>query len=143
MSTSTKIRRNWLRGMFVYTVLTAGASGLAMLVAPAMVKSSFDWMAGESMMFGVVGTVWLAFGLVSILGIREPLKFAPVLGLQMLYKLVWIVAVAVPRLIGGDSTYVLPTVLFATFVVGDAIALPFPYLLGARTERQPAADSAR
>lgn len=142
MSTSVKIRKNWLKGMYVYTILTAGASGLAMLIAPTLVRSSFDWMAGESMMFSIVATIWLAFGLLSILGIREPLKFAPVLGLQMLYKLVWIVGVAVPRLIGGESTYVLPTVVFATFVVGDAIAVPFPYLLGARTRRQPSQESA-
>ena len=53
--------------------------GLAMVVMPENVRSLFGWPTQDPIVYGVTGSVWLAFGLLSILGLKSPLKFVPVL----------------------------------------------------------------
>jgi hypothetical protein len=71
----------------------------------------------------------LAFGLLSILGLRSPLKFVPVLLIQLCYKSIWFIGVVLPLLVTGHfPSYAIPTVIiFATYIVGDLIAIPFSY----------------
>ena len=44
----------------------------------------------------LVGCLWLAITLLSILGVWRPLTFSPVLLLQLIYKTAWLLAVALP-----------------------------------------------
>jgi len=85
MSKDIKVRMNWLRGMYSYTIVGAGLLGLGMLVMPELIKSMFAWPIEEPIAFGILGSVYVAFGILSILGLRDPLKFAPVLLLQLFY----------------------------------------------------------
>ena len=61
---------------------------------------------------------------------RAPLKFSPVLLLQLSYKVLWLIGVIIPLLLAGAfPTYaVLFVVIFVTYIVGDLIAIPFPYI---------------
>ena len=132
MSTETrgiKVRYNWLRFMYVYTIVVAGSIGLGCLVAPSMLNL-LGFPAQEPVWAGVGYTVLLAFAIVSILGLRAPLRFSPVLLLSLAYKVTWFIAILVPLLIAGRlPSYAMSTgILFATFVVGDLIATPFRYL---------------
>jgi len=65
-----------------------------------------------------------------ILGLRSPLKFVPVLLLQLSYKTIWFIGVVLPLWITAHFPgYAIPTVIiFATFIVGDLIAIPFSYV---------------
>jgi len=128
---------NWLKGMYIYTIVGAGGFGLGMLIAPEMVKSMLAWPVAEPVAFGIVASVWLAFGILAILGLRSPLKFAPVLLLQLCYKVVWLVAVALPLLITAQfPTYaIVHVVIFATYIIGDIIAIPFSYLFAKGSEQ--------
>ena len=74
----------------------------------------------------------------------SPLRFVPVLVLQLSYKVIWFLAVFFPALVAGQ----VPTygwglaAIFATFVIGDLVAIPFPYLLERERERAvPAAGA--
>jgi hypothetical protein len=71
-----------------------------------------------------------AWGLLSILGLRSPLKFTPVFLMQLFYKSAWFIGVALPLWATGHfPSYAIPTVIiFATFIVGDLIAIPFSYV---------------
>jgi hypothetical protein len=78
----------------------------------------------------VTGSVYLSSALLSILGLRSPLKFVPVLLLQLTYKTIWFVGVIIPILIAGKlPTYaILLAVIWATYIIGDVIAIPFGYV---------------
>ena len=130
MSKDTKIRWGWIKGMYIYTIIIAGLTGLGIIVMPETIKSTLPWPVEEPIAFGIVGSVYLAFGLLSILGLRSPLKFVPVLLLQLCYKSIWFIGVVLPLLVTTHfPSYAIPTVIiFATFIVGDLIAIPFSYV---------------
>ena len=130
MSEDVNIRWGWIKGMYIYTVIAAGLFGLGIIVIPEMIKSTFTWPVEEPVAFGIIGSVYLAFGLLSILGLRSPLKFVPVLMLQLCYKSIWFIGVVLPLWITAHfPSYAIPTVIiFATFIVGDLIAIPFSYI---------------
>ncbi len=134
---ANNVRWGWLRFMYLYTFLVAGGLGLAMVVVPDVIRSSFALPAQDPINFGIVGSVYLAFGLVSLLGLRAPLTFAPVLLLQLTYKLIWWVAVILPLLVSGTlPAYAVPTVVvFTTFIAGDLIAIPFSRILTIQAPR--------
>jgi len=137
----TDIRWRWLRIMYMYTILGAGGFGLAMLVAPERMKAVFHWPGDEPIALSIVGSVYLAFGVLSVLGLRDPLKFVPVLLLQLCYKLVWFVGVVAPLLVSGrfPGYAVLTAAIFATYVVGDLVAIPFGYVFTSH-RRSPTAE---
>lgn len=134
MSREHAARIRWLQAMYGYTVVGAGTAGLAILLAPALVRSALGLPPQDQLIsFGVTGSVYLAFALVSLLGLREPLRFAPVLLLQLVYKVLWVGAVVAPRVLAGDLPRHagLPLAVYATFILGDLVALPFAWLFSA------------
>ena len=137
MSKDLKVRWGWLKGMYILTILHAGGSGLGMILIPSAVRSFFDWPSQDPIVFGICGSVWAAFGLLSILGLRSPLKFSPILLLQLAYKVVWFIGVFFPFLIAGKfpgyaTGYV---VFFVIYIIGDLIAIPFSYVFGKQSDR--------
>jgi hypothetical protein len=101
-----------------------------MLVAPEVMKSAFQWPVNEPIAFGVIGSVYTAFGLLSILGLRSPLKFAPLLLMQLCYKSIWFVCVLAPLVITAHfpAYGITMAIIFATYIIGDLIAIPFAYV---------------
>ncbi len=138
MSDVNGVRWSWLRFMFAYTIVGAGGAGIGMVFAPDLVKSVTGWPGTSLLLLGLAGSVYLAFALVSVLGLRSPLKFAPVLVVQLVYKLIWLLAVALPSMMRGHApTYLIVTAaVFATYVIGDLIAIPFPYVFGREPKAQ-------
>jgi len=134
-SEDSSIRWGWLKFMYFYTVVSAGLLGLGVVIDPDFMISMMGWPPQDTVVFGVFGSLYVAFGLVSILGLRAPLKFVPVLLLQLTYKIVWFLGVALPLVMKGQ----LPThgylfaAIFLTFLVGDLIAIPFSYVFGKST----------
>ena len=137
MSGNTKIRWGWLKGMYIYTIVGAGFLGVGIIVMPEMIKTKFPWPVEEPTAFGIVGSVYVAFGLLSILGLRSPLKFVPVLLLQLFYKSVWCIGVFVPLLVTGHfPSYAIPMVIiFLTYIIGDLIAIPFSYIFAKESKQ--------
>jgi len=125
------IRRGWMRFMYLYTILGAGGFGLGIVIMPQPMKAMLRWPGDEPIALGIAGSVYVAFAVLSVLGLRDPLKFAPVLLLQLCYKSVWFVGVVIPLLIRGrfPGYGLLTAGIFATYIIGDLIAIPFPYLL--------------
>lgn len=130
MTKDIKVRMNWLKGMYIYTIVIAGGLGLGMILIPEVIKSMFRWPVAEPIALGIVGSISLAFGVLSIFGLRSPLKFVPVLLLQLCYKLIWFIGVILPLLISAQfpSYAISIAILFATFIIGDIIAIPFSYV---------------
>jgi hypothetical protein len=137
MSKDTNIRWGWLKGMYIYTIVAAGGIGLGVIFIPSVMRSIFGWPSQDPIAFGVCGSVWVSFALISILGLRSPLKFSPVLLLQLSYKVVWFIGVILPILATAKfPTYaLLYVVIFATFIIGDIIAIPFSYVFSKEADR--------
>jgi len=130
MSDDTGIRWGWLKGMYIYTIMLSGGLGAGIILIPEVIKAKLSWPVEEPAAFGVVGSVYVAFGLASILGLRSPLKFVPVLLMQLFYKSVWFVGVFIPLMVTSQFPgYAIPmAIIFATYFIGDLIAIPFRYV---------------
>ena len=139
MSEDISIRWNWLKGMYIFTIVVAGLQGLGMIIMPDVIRSMSGWPTQDPIVFGVCGSVYVAFGLLSTLGLRSPLKFAPILLLQLAYKVVWYIGVMLPLLFGGrfPSYGIVWAVILALFIIGDLIAIPFSYLFAKQDALRP------
>jgi len=137
MSQDNKVRWGWLKGMYIYTIVGAGGFGLGIITMPDAIRTIFGWPGQDPIVLGVTGSVYLSFALLSILGLRSPLKFAPVLLLQLSYKLVWFIGVILPIVMTAKfpSYAILNVVIFATYIIGDLIAIPFSYVFAKQADR--------
>jgi len=137
MSQDNKVRWGWLKGMYIYTIVGAGGFGLGIITMPDAIRTIFDWPDQDPIVLGVTGSVYLSFALLSILGLRSPLKFSPVLLLQLSYKLVWFIGVILPLVMTAKfpSYAILYVVIFATYIIGDLIAIPFSYVFAKQADR--------
>ncbi len=144
MNETGTIRYGWLRAMYVWTIIAAGGFGLGVLFAPESTASLMGYPPQDTLLLGIVGSMYVAFIVCAILGLRSPLRFVPVLLLQLSYKVVWFLAVFFPALAAGQ----VPAygwglaAIFATFVIGDLIAIPFPYLFAREPGRAVTAAGA-
>ena len=130
MESNVSIRRGWLKGMYMYTLVVSGGMGLGMILFPDTIQSILRFPPQDPVMLGACGSIFLALGLISLMGLRSPLKFAPVLLLELVYKPIWLVAVALPLFLEGRFPFYVVTMsaVFITFIVGDLIAIPFSHL---------------
>ncbi len=139
MDKNNSVRWGWLKFMYIYTIVGAGGFGLGIIAVPDVMRSIFGWPnADQIIAFGVTGSVYFSFALLSILGLRSPLKFTPLLLLQLTYKAVWFVGVILPLLFTGNfPTYaILFTAIYVSYIIGDLIAIPFSYVFA----KQPTAE---
>lgn len=138
MPDNIKIRWGWLKGMYFYTIFGAGGFGLAMIFFPEMIiRTKMRWPVEEPIALGIIGSVYIAFGLLSILGLRSPLKFVPVLLMQLVYKSIWFLCVLLPLLITArfPAYAIFTVVIFATYIIGDLVAIPFSYVFAKESNR--------
>ena len=76
---------------------------------------------------GVAFSFWAALSLLSGLGLRYPLKMVPLLLLQLVYKVVWLAAVALPMWSAVRLTDL--TRAMVVGVVVDVLGIPWSYVL--------------
>lgn len=138
MPTGSNIKWGRLRFMYWYTIIGAGGFGLGIILIPDKMKSMFGWPDQDPIIYGITGSVFLAFGILSVLGLRSPLKFVPILLLQLCYKSIWFIGVILPILVSGEfpSYGLLSVIIFATYIGGDLLAVPFSYVFAKETDRQ-------
>lgn len=129
MAEAKSVRWVWLKVMYIWTIVIAGGFGLLLILAPDTAHTMFNDPCDPAT-YGMLGSVFLGFGLVSILGLRAPLNFVPVLFLQLIYHAIWLVGVVLPLGIAGKLTVdvISSVVLFVLTIVGDLIAIPFAYI---------------
>ncbi|MDA3788486.1 MAG: hypothetical protein PF503_08335 [Desulfobacula sp.] len=119
-----------LKFLYWYTVLGAGGFGLGIIFMPEFIRSLLRMPVQDPVTFGITGGVYLAFGLLSILGLKSPLKFVSVLFLQFLYKSIWLIGVILPLLLKGQLQLygIIITLIFLTYIIADLFSIPFGYL---------------
>jgi hypothetical protein len=137
LSNNINIRWGWLKFMYWYTIVGAGGFGLGIIAIPNIMRSVFGWPSQDPIVFGITGSVYVAFGSLSILGLRSPLKFVPILLLQLCYKSIWFIGIILPMLLSGKfmAYGLLHVTIFATYIIGDLIAIPFSYVFTKQTDQ--------
>lgn len=118
--------------IYLANILVAGWVGLTSLFAPAVAVRSV-WQgttSADGASLRVVGALWTSIALLSLFGLFNPLGFAPVLLLQLIYKGGWLLAVALPARL-KDSQHPLPmgmSLFFAVWVFILPMIMPWSSL---------------
>lgn len=130
------IRFGWIRFLYVCTALMGISTGLIILLAPSrfarnIIGVPYCLPTQDRIIFGLVGSFWLAMGIMAVLGLRAPLRFLPIFLIQLVYKTFWYLCVFAPLMISGDFPvhgWAMAAVN-AVWMVMDLKAIPFAYLL--------------
>lgn len=128
-SSVSVIRRFWLRVLFALNALGAGGCGLLVLTAPELAAEYLfagDFVPDESSR--VLGCIWVALGLVSIAGLLRPVTFCPVLVIQFVYKLAWLLAIGAPAFAKGETVPAILALIFGGWVVAVGVTVPWRIL---------------
>lgn len=124
------MRRFWLRVLFALNAIGAGGCGLLVLAAP---ERAAEWLFEGNFTpdasSRVLGCIWVALGLVSIAGLLRPVTFCPVLVIQFVYKLTWLLAIATPAFAKGEAIPPALAIIFGGWVIAVGATVPWGYLL--------------
>lgn len=121
MSPISTLRLSLLRAMYLLMSV-----GLFITIWPAILLPTERLANANSVVFALLGSL----GLISLLGLRYPLKMLPILLFELLWKAVWIIAYAVPLCMGKGLDIYASETLFATGlgVVLVPLVLPWGYI---------------
>ena len=130
MPKDINIRWGWLKFMYIFTIVVAGGCGLGIIFIPNLMIAVLGMPRQDPIVSGVMGSVFLAFGILSVFGLQSPLKFVPILLLQLCFKLIWVLGVILPlRFVEPLPMYgILFVVIFAIYIAGDLVSIPFHYI---------------
>ena len=100
--------------------------GLGVAALPHMINRTKPW----DPLYGVAYSFWIAYGALMLLGVRFPRRMLPLMLLQFLYKLTWVIGVGYPLWSAGHMS---PTAsgllkISAIGVVVDLAVIPWPYV---------------
>ena len=125
-----KYRRHLMRLVYALTCFGVGPQAWSTLVTHA---APWDPVRGVAFSF------WAAYATLMILGVWNPLKMVPLLLLQLLYKSVWLIAVAIPLAKAGplDATAAALVRIFVIAAVVDLVVIPWPYVFAHYIRRSP------
>lgn len=122
MTEVRSLRLYVLRGVYL-----VGAVGLAVSVWPLLLDHSPDWARSH----GTVAGIMAGLSVMSLLGLRYPLKMLPILVLELVWKSIYLLAVSLPLWragqLDGDVLGNAKTCLGSVIVL--LIILPWSYLL--------------
>ena len=119
MSEETSMFRLYLmRLLYLLNFVMLGLS-----VWPEIINHAGAWDPVK----GVAFSFWAALSVLSGLGLRYPVKMLPLLLLQLLYKSIWVIAVALPLWSAFRSIEL--TRIMGMGAVVDLIVIPWPYVI--------------
>ena len=124
-----------LRFQYWFTAICATSLGLSIMLFPRFTEKLFMWKKQDDIIYGISGSAYFAFGLLSLLGLKNPKKWAPILLLQFTYKMAWFNFVVGRLIRKGELDVCSSWALiagYAAFVAGDLWAVPFGYLLNSK-----------
>lgn len=111
-----------LKLVYIANIIVAGYIGITSLFFPKLSSVTiFQNSYQTTDVIRLVGCLWLAIAILSVLGLWRPVTFSPVLLLQVIYKASWLLVVAIPA-IKNNENY--PSGM-ATFFSVWVLVLPF------------------
>ncbi|PQJ09092.1 hypothetical protein CJD36_021195 [Flavipsychrobacter stenotrophus] len=111
-----------IRLVYLANIVVAGWIGICSLFFPKLPSATIlQNVYPSTEVIRLVGALWLAIALLSLLGLWLPISFSPVLLLQLIYKAAWLLVVAVPAIKKEEA---FPTGMASFFLVW-VLVLPF------------------
>jgi hypothetical protein len=111
-----------LKLVYFANIIVAGWIGITSLFFPKVASTSVFQNAYQTTdVIRLVGCLWLAIAILSVLGLWRPVTFSPVLLLQVIYKGTWLLVVALPAIKNNQN---FPSGMAIFFVIWVVI-LPF------------------
>ena len=107
--------------------------GLAFAMWPAIINHTSTW----PLMNGVVASLLAAVSVLAVLGIRYPLQMLPLLLFELVWKSIWLIAVALPLWsadqLDAATWQTTRECLFGITLM--PIVIPWPYVLSRYVKR--------
>lgn len=128
----SEFKMKGLKFQYWFTILAAVPLGLAIILFPEWTRKIWRWKEQDRFIFGITGSVYFAFGSLSVLGLRDPLKWSPILMLQFVYKVAWLAGVVAVMAKRGELDVPSSAMLilgYVAMVAGDLWAIPWKHLL--------------
>src|SRR5215467_2866748 len=117
----SKPRLYGMRAFYLFNALVIGYGAWPEIISPGK-----PW----DMIHSVAFSLYAGYSLLLLLGVLLPTTMVPLLLLQIVYKLIWLVGVAVPKWSAGQLDLVASNItFFAIIVVLDLIVIPWSYVL--------------
>jgi hypothetical protein len=130
--TVSELKLKGLRFQYWFTIALAVPLGAGIIMFPELTKKLFNLKEQDHIVFGITGSVYLAFGALSVLGLKEPVKWSPILLLQFIYKVTWMVGVVLFLAVRGELEikHAIWLILgYGAMIAGDVWAVPWKHLL--------------
>lgn len=117
-----KIRLYGMRAMYLFIVV-----GLALTALPEVVTSSRKTSDSHT----VVNAILVGFCLMALLGVRYPLAMLPILLIELIWKTIWLLAIALPMHLNQGLDQYARDVSLACIVglVVTPLAIPWRYVI--------------
>ncbi len=112
-----------LRLLYLFNILGAGIPGALMILLPDWARENMFAGPQDPAIFGMTGSIWLAIGLGSVIGLRLPNLMKGVFLIQIIYKSIWIFTVALPLMARGNLSTLPMAIFFALIVAGFGYGL--------------------
>ena len=88
-----------LKIIYIANIIVAGWISITSVFYPkTSITTVFQNAYQPTEVVRLVGCLWLAIAILSILGLWRPISFSPILLVQLIYKGTWLVIVALPAL---------------------------------------------
>ncbi len=111
-----------LKIIYIANIIVAGWISLTSIFNPKhSAVSVFQNAYQPTEVIRLVGCLWLAIAVLSVLGLWRPVSFSPILLVQLIYKGTWLLVVALPA-IKNNQPY--PSGMAGFFLVW-CLVLPF------------------
>jgi hypothetical protein len=113
-----------LKIVYVANIIVAGWISLTSIFSPRISSATvFQNAYQPTEVIRLVGCLWLAIAVLSILGLWRPISFSPILLVQLVYKGTWLLVVVLPAIRNrqpypsGMAIFFLIWVLVLPFVI--------------------------
>jgi hypothetical protein len=111
-----------LKIVYIANIIVAGWISITSIFSPKTSSATvFQNAYQQTEVIRLVGCLWLAIAILSLLGLWRPISFSPILLVQLIYKGTWLLVVALPA-IKNNQPY--PTGMALFFLVW-VLVLPF------------------
>jgi hypothetical protein len=108
--------------IYIANIIVAGWIGISSTWYPKTAATTvFQNAYQQTDVIRLVGCLWFAIALLSALGLWKPMTFSPILLVQLIYKGLWLLVVALPA-VKNNQPY--PSGMASFFVVW-VLVLPF------------------
>lgn len=117
MTRVSPIRLWVMRAMYLFM-----AAGIGATIWPSILNHGSDLPRMTGVALALIGTI----GLLALVGLRCPLRMIPLLLFELLWKMIWLLAFALPRWLDGSLDEAMRSTIFDT-ALGAVLLLVIPW----------------